>query len=165
MDTAIRYAEPKDLPALVAIYNAAIPGRMATADTDPVTVESRERWFADFDPASRPLWVLDAGGEVAAWLGLRSFYGRPAYYRTVEIGIFVAPNHQRQGYAGRLLAHALEHAPGLGIATILAFLFAHNEPSVALFARHGFAGWGKLPRVAEIDGVERDLLIMGRRVA
>jgi len=32
----IRDARAHDLPAIVAIYNAAIPGRMATADTDPV---------------------------------------------------------------------------------------------------------------------------------
>src|SRR4051812_41726435 len=53
----IRYAEPDDLATIVAIYNASIPSRMATADTDPVTVAAREGWFRDFDPARRPLWV------------------------------------------------------------------------------------------------------------
>ncbi len=160
----IRYARAEDLPAIVAIYNSAIPGRMATADTEPVTVAQRKEWFESFDPASRPLWVLETGGELAAWLGLRSFYGRPAYHRTVETGVYVSPEHQRKGYAGRLLAHSLEQAPGLRIANLLAFVFSHNEPSVALFRRHGFAGWGRLPRVAELDGVERDLLILGRRL-
>ena len=160
----IRSARPEDLPAIVAIYNASIPGRLATADTEPVTVEQREEWFRSFDPAARPLWVLEAGGTVAAWLSLKSFYGRPAYHRTVEATVYVAPEHQRKGCAGRLLAHALEAAPKLGISTILAFVFAHNEPSVALFVRHGFAGWGRLPRVAELDGIERDLLILGCRL-
>ena len=160
----IRAARVEDLPAIVAIYNASIPGRLATADTEPVTVAEREPWFRTFDPASRPLWVLEDAGEVRAWLSLKSFYGRPAYHRTVESAVYVAPEHQRRGYAGRLLAHALEAAPGLGIATVLAFVFAHNEPSVALFMRHGFAGWGRLPRVAELDGLERDLLILGCRL-
>ncbi len=160
----IRPARSEDLPAIVSIYNASIPGRLATADTEPVTVAEREPWFRTFDPASRPLWVLEDAGEVRAWLSLKSFYGRPAYHRTVESAVYVAPGHQRRGYAGRLLAHALEAAPGLGIASILAFVFAHNEPSVALFMRHGFAGWGRLPRVAELDGLERDLLILGRRL-
>jgi phosphinothricin acetyltransferase len=160
----IRPARVEDLPAIVAIYNASIPGRLATADTEPVTVAEREAWFRSFDPASRPLWVLEDGAEVRAWLSLRSYYGRPAYHRTVEAAVYVAPEHQRRGYAGRLLAHALEAAPGLGIATLLAFVFAHNEPSIALFMRHGFAGWGRLPRVAELDGIERDLLILGCRL-
>lgn len=160
----LRTARADDLPAIVSIYNASIPGRMATADTEPVTVAQREEWFKSFDPVNRPLWVLEEAGEVRAWLSLKSFYGRPAYRRTVETAVYVAPDHQRRGYAGRLLAHALEAAPGLGIATLLAFVFAHNEPSVALFVRHGFAGWGRLPRVAELDGVERDLLILGCRL-
>ena len=80
----IRHATSEDLPAIVAIYNSSIPGRMATADTQPVTVAQREEWFRAFDPRSRPLWVMDEGGAVAGWLGVRSLYGRPAYHRTVE---------------------------------------------------------------------------------
>ena len=45
------------------------------------------------------------------------------------------------------------------------FVFAHNGPSVTLFERYRFERWGHLPRVAVLDGIERDLLIMGRRVA
>src|SRR5205085_9928438 len=41
----VRDAVKGDLPAIVEIYNAAIPGRMATADTEPVSVESRQPWF------------------------------------------------------------------------------------------------------------------------
>ncbi len=102
---------------------------------------------------------------MAGWLSLRSFYGRPAYRATVEVAVYVAPERQRRGIARRLLAHAIEAAPGLGIHTILAFVFAHNPPSVTLFEHAGFAAWGRLPRVAELDGVERDLAILGRRVA
>ena len=103
----IRHAATGDLPAIVEIYNASIPGRMATADTAPVTVESRQEWFRAFDPRSRPLWVMEQRGTLAGWLGLRSFYGRPAYHRTVELAVYVAPEARRQGIARKLLAHAL----------------------------------------------------------
>jgi phosphinothricin acetyltransferase len=163
----IRFAQPADLPAIVAIYNAAIPGRMATADTAPVTVASREAWFAEFDCARRPLWVLTdmVSDTVLGWLSLRSFYGRPAYAATVEAGVYTDPTQRRRGIGKTLLAHALGAAPSLGIRTVLAFVFAHNAPSVALFEGAGFAAWGRLPRVAELDGVERDLAILGRRIA
>ena len=46
----------------------------------------------------------------------------------------------------------------------MAFVFGHNAPSLRLFERAGFARWGHLPRVARLDGIERDLLILGRRV-
>jgi phosphinothricin acetyltransferase len=161
---AIRHATPADLPAIVAIYNASVPGRLATADTAPVSVDSRREWFAAFDPATRPLWVAESDGEIAGWLGLRSFYGRPAYHRTVEAAVYVAPSFQRRGVARALLAHAIAAAPGAGIATLLAFVFGHNEASLALFRQAGFADWGRLPRVAELDGIERDLVILGRRI-
>lgn len=160
----IRDARGADLPAIVAIYNASIPGRMATADTAPVTVEQRLPWFREFDPARRPLWVAaDAGGAVLGWLSLRSFYGRPAYAATVEVGVYTAPAAQRRGVGRTLLAHALARTHALRIRTLLAFVFAHNAPSIALFERHGFARWGLLPGVAELDGIARDLAILGHR--
>ena len=162
----IRHAQPADLARIVAIYNASIPGRMATADTEPVTVAARESWFREFDPARRPLWVLTdmSTDAVLGWLSLRSFYGRPAYAATVEVGVYTDPAAQRRGVGKSLLAHALAAAPALRIRTVLAFVFAHNAPSIALFERAGFAAWGRLPRVAELDGIERDLAILGRRI-
>jgi L-amino acid N-acyltransferase YncA len=161
---AIRPATEADLPAVVAIYNASIPGRLATADTAPVTVEQRREWFATFAPDSRPLWVAESAATVQGWLGLRSFYGRPAYHRTVEAAVYVAPEWHRRGVARALLAHALAAAPGIGIATLLAFIFGHNDASLVLFRKAGFADWGRLPRVAELDGLERDLVILGKRL-
>jgi L-amino acid N-acyltransferase YncA len=138
---------------------------MATADTQPVTVASREEWFRAFDPASRPLWVLeDEAGRIGGWFGLRSFYGRPAYHRTVESAVYVAPWAQGRGVARELLRHGLREAPSCGIANVLAFVFAHNAPSIALFERQGFARWGLLPKVCELDGDEKDVLILGLRL-
>jgi len=164
MSSLIRHSVPADLPAIVAIYNASIPGRLATADTEAVTVAQREEWYGAFDHASRPLWVFESEGKVVGWLGLRSFYGRPAYHRTVESAVYVAPEHQREGVARRLLSHALAECPSLGIANVLAFVFAHNLPSVTLFEAHGFGRWGLLPKICEMDGKEHDVLVLGKRL-
>lgn len=165
LHVTIRFAQPSDLEAIVAIYNASIPGRMATADTVPVTVADRVAWLGEFDPERRPLWVFcNAADHPIGWLSVRSFYGRPAYHATAEIGVYVAPDAQHAGVARRLLVHALHHAPALGLRNLLAFVFGHNAPSLALFGSVGFQPWGRLPQVAEMDGIERDLLILGRRL-
>jgi len=78
--------------------------------------------------------------------------------------VYVDPGHRRRGIAHELLDNALEAAPALGVANILGFVFVHNQPSVTLFEAHGFERWGLLPRICELDGVERDVLILGRRV-
>lgn len=161
----IRYAVRDDLPVVVAIYNASVAGRMATADTEPVTVATRETWFREHDPERRPLLVAEDARGIAGWLSVRSFYGRPAYRATVELGYYVAPDRQRQGVGRLLLGEALSRAPEWEVRTLLAFAFAHNAPSVGLLEQFGFARWGLLPAVAEMDGREYDVLIMGRRVA
>ncbi len=160
----VRDANWADLPAIVEIYNASIPSRMVTADTEPVSVESRNAWFEQHSPTRRPLWVVAETGRVIGWLSYTSFYGRPAYDRTCELGVYLARKHQRRGLGSELLRRAIEHAPEIGLRTLVGFIFAHSEPSLKLVEKHGFARWGFLPRVAELDGVERDVVIVGRRV-
>jgi L-amino acid N-acyltransferase YncA len=162
---SIRDAVEADLPTIVAIYNAAMPARMATADTAPVSLDSRYAWFREHAPGSRPLWVAHDGSSILGWLSFQSFYGRPAYRATAELSVYVSPTHQRAGIARTLLALALREASRLELRTLLGFIFGHNHPSLALFASFGFERWGFLPRVAELDGVERDLVIVGRRVS
>lgn len=160
----LRDATAADLPRIVAIYNDSIPGRLATADVDPVTVEQRRAWFERHSPERRPLWVAENDDGIAGWLSFESFYGRPAYDATVELSVYVAHVHQRRGVGDRLLRSALERAPALGVGTALGFIFAHNEPSLALFRRHGFAEWGRYPDIAVLDGVERTLAVLGRKI-
>jgi L-amino acid N-acyltransferase YncA len=160
----IRDATEADLDGIVGIYNAAIPGRMATADTEPVTVESRRPWFQEHRPERRPLWVALADDAIVGWLSFQSFYGRPAYHATAEVSVYVSPSRQRTGIGRTLLSRAVSEAPRFGLRTLLGFIFGHNEPSLRLFGHSGFERWALLPRVAELDGIERDLIIVGLRV-
>jgi L-amino acid N-acyltransferase YncA len=160
----IRDATLADLPRIVEIYNAAIPGRLATADTEPVTVTSRQAWFAAHYRDRRPLWVLERNGQIAAWIGLQDFYGRPAYKATCEVSLYVAPESQRLGLGVGLVERLLDCCPDLGVKVLLAFIFAHNQPSLQLFRRLGFTEWGLLPQVAEMDGQSYGLAIWGRQI-
>ncbi len=160
----VRDASQADLPAIVGIYNATVASRMVTADTNPVTVESRDGWFRSHNPHTRPLWVVVDGDQICAWLSFNSFYGRPAYNPTAEVSIYVAESHRRRGVGRGLLERAIAGAPACEIRNLLGFIWAHNLPSLQLFEAYGFERWGHLPRVAVLDGIERDLIIVGRRV-
>lgn len=165
MSPVVRDATPADLPAIVAIYNSIIPGRMVTADLEPVTVEARVPWLAAHDPARRPVWVVEEAGAVIAWLSFDTFYARSAYDGTAMLAIYLDETHRGRGLGSFLLTRALAHAPSLGLHTLLGYIFAHNEPSLRLFAKFGFERWAHLPRVARLDDHERDLIILGKRVA
>jgi len=159
-----RIARREDLPQIVDIYNSTIPSRLVTADTEPVSVESRIRWFDEHSRDFRPLWVVEADGHIAGWLSFSSFYGRPAYNKTAEISVYVSEAHRKQGLGSYFLTEALAHAPSLKLDTLLGFIFGHNLASLTLFGKFGFQRWGVLPRVAALDHIERDLVIVGRRI-
>lgn len=160
----IRDAKFEDLPSIVEIYNSTIPGRMVTADTEPVTVESKEKWFYEHSPNSRPMWVMEKDNVICGWLSFQSFYGRPAYNATAEISIYISKDYRRLGLGHIFMQRAIDICPKLGINTLLGFIFSHNEPSLKLFHGYGFESWGKLPKVAVLDDIERDLTIVGKRV-
>jgi L-amino acid N-acyltransferase YncA len=160
----IRNAVETDLTAIVEIYNSTVPGRMVTADTEPVSVESRLPWFHEHDPESHPIWVAEVGGEIAGWLSFEPFRERPAYRATAEVSVYVSENHRRQGVGRMLLEEALRQSPALGLKTLTAGAFAHNVPSLELLGDFGFERWAHFPRVAELDGIERDLVVLGLRL-
>jgi L-amino acid N-acyltransferase YncA len=163
-DFKIRDAQLEDLPSIVAIYNSTVSGRMVTADTEPVSVESKETWFNEHSSASRPLWVVESNGEICGWLSFQSFYGRPAYQATAEVSIYIHQDFRGRKLGEYLMSSAIEACPKLHVKTLLGFIFGHNEPSLKLFSKFGFVKWAHLPKIAELDGIERDLIILGKRV-
>jgi L-amino acid N-acyltransferase YncA len=63
----LRDADEADLPVIVEIYNSTVPTRMVTADTEPVSVESRRAWFREHDPGEPPD-LGRGGGPGDCWL-------------------------------------------------------------------------------------------------
>ena len=153
-----------DLPAIVATYNATVSGRMVTADLEPVSVSSREEWFYNHQPETRPLYLIEYDKAYAGWMSFNSFYGRPAYHKTAELSIYLETTAQGKGLGNVALTHAIKKCPELQITRLLGFIFGHNEPSLKLFYKHGFEKWAHLPEVAEMDNQLRDLLILGKKI-
>jgi L-amino acid N-acyltransferase YncA len=161
----VRDATRDDLPTIVEIYNSTVASRMVTADTEPVTVESRVAWFDAHNPSRRPLWVLlDENQKITGWISYQSFYGRPAYNATAEVSIYLHPDERGKGLGKQALQYALDQAAQLGIKTVLGYIFAHNEPSLKLFRHFGFNDWAMMPNIAELDGQDRSLIIVGKRL-
>lgn len=160
MTLSIRHARIDDLSAIVDIYNSTISLRKTTADIEPVSVDSRRGWFARHH-ARRPIYVLEEHQLILGWINFADFYGRPAYQLTAEISIYIREGRRRSGLGDKLLRHAINEALKLDIERLLAFIFAENEPSLRLFQKYGFVLWGKLPKVAKIQGHQHDLCILG----
>ncbi|MGJ1438148.1 GNAT family N-acetyltransferase [Sphingobacterium multivorum] len=160
-----RDAAQHDLPRIVEIYNSTIASRMVTADTVPVSVASRQKWFDEHNASKRPLWLIeDENNQILGWVSFQSFYGRPAYDATVEISIYLDEQQRGRGLGKQILQYCIDKAPDLGVHTLLGFIFAHNLPSIALFEKMGFKEWANLPNIATLDQEERSLKILGIRI-
>jgi len=165
-----RLARRDDLPVIVDIYNSTIASRDVTADTEPVSVASRVAWFDEHTPERRPLWTIHDAADTSAnpavigWMSYSNFYGRPAYSGTAELSIYIAEAWRGKGIGKYCLEQAIAFAPEIKVHTLLGFIFGHNVPSLALFRKFGFDTWANFPRVANLDGIERDLIILGKRV-
>ena len=160
-----RDAKRSDLEKITEIYNSTIASRLVTADTEPVSVKSKIKWFEEHSPEKRPLWVIeDELNEIVGWVSFQSFYGRPAYDATVEISIYLDSNQRGKGLGKQVLGYCIDKAPEFGIKTILGFIFSHNEPSIRLFKHFGFEEWANFPNIATLDDIERSLTILGKRV-
>jgi len=161
----IRNATEADLPDIIEIYNATIASRMVTAEVEPVAVEQRLGWFRAHSPEQYPMWVTTGEERVTGWLSFQPFRPRSAYRSTAEISIYVHIAFRRQGIARRLLDQAIGISPRLAFTTLIGCIFGHNEPSLRLFGCFGFERWGLFPGIAQLDGVKRDLVILGRQVS
>ncbi|MBU3713924.1 MAG: N-acetyltransferase family protein [Ferruginibacter sp.] len=160
-----RDATIDDLPFIVDIYNSTIPGRMVTADIDPVNIEDKIEWFKNHNPSTRPIWIVtNDQHESLGWVSFQDFYGRPAYKGTAEISIYLSDKFRGRGFGKKILSYAFSKCNVLGIHTLLGFIFKHNEVSINLFAEMGFEEWADLKEIAAIDNQRYSLVIMGRRI-
>jgi phosphinothricin acetyltransferase len=160
----IRDATEADLPAIIEIYNAAIRGRISTAQLEEVSVEQRLPWFREHSAEIHPLWVVEIDQQVAGWFSFHSYVERAAYRATAEISVYVSEKFRRRGVGKALLEKAIGHSPKLGLTALIGCIYAHNEPSLRLFESAGFQRWGLLPRVTRVEGVEYDVVIVGRHL-
>ena len=164
-----RFAEQKDLADIVRIYNSTIASRQVTADLTEISVESRQVWFLEHTPQRRPLWVieneLDGDKKVVGWMSFSDFKNRAAYDGTVEVSIYVDPDTRGQGLGSYCLQLAESYGPQIGVNIFLGYIFGHNTPSLQLFKKFDYQQWAMLPKIAVLDGVERDLIILGKRIA
>ncbi|MEO5722636.1 MAG: N-acetyltransferase family protein, partial [Chthoniobacterales bacterium] len=90
------------------------------------------------------------------------FMPRCAYRGTAEISVYVHDDFHRHGIARQLLEAAVERASSLEITSLIGLILGHNKASLKLFDSLGFERWGLLPQVTRLEGVARDIVIVGR---
>jgi len=155
----IRDATGVDAQSIADIYNPYITETAATFHTHPVDAEERLEWLAGHS-LRHPVLVAEVGGQVVGWGSLTPWATRPAWHRTVEVSIYVARDHRREGVGAALMEALLERAREAGHHVLIGQVVADNKPSIAMAERAGFKQVGILREVGDKFGRYHDLVLL-----
>ena len=155
----IRPLHASDWPAVEAIYAEGIATRAATFETGTPDYAA----FAAGHLSEHRLVAVE-NGRVVGWVALAPASARACYAGVVESSVYVAENARRRGVGRGLMEAVLASARAAGIWTIHAGMFPENAASLALHESLGFRLVGRFERIAQLDGVWRDTVLLELRL-
>ena len=158
MSVSVRNMKPEDWALVRAVYVEGLATGQATFET-----EAPEWAVWDASHLSAPRLVAEVGAELAGWAALSPVSRRKVYAGVAEVSVYVGAAHRGRGVGRALLAALVAAAEACGIWTLQASIFAENEASLRLHAACGFRTVGRRERIAQLDGVWRDTLLLERR--
>jgi phosphinothricin acetyltransferase len=155
----IRPLLASDWPAVEAIYAEGIATRNATFETATPT-------FEEFDASrhDRHRFVAVDEDRVVGWAALMPFSTRACYRGVAEHSVYVTANARGQGVGRALMEQLIASAEAGEIWTIQTSVFPENEATLALHERLGFRVVGRRERIAQLDGVWRDTILLELRL-
>jgi L-amino acid N-acyltransferase YncA len=155
----IRPMRADDWATVAAIYAEGIATRAATFETEPPDYDSFD---ASHHAEHRLVAVED--GRIVGWVALAPTSSRACYAGVAESSVYVAESARGRGIGRALMESLLADARAGGIWTVQAGMFPENGASVALHESLGFRLVGRFERIAQLDGVWRDTVLLELRL-
>lgn len=146
MPVTVRGAVPDDAAAIASIYNHAVLNTTATFDTQEKSPKDRVAWLTG-RARQHPVIVAEEDGTVVGWGAFSPWSDRCSYASTVEMSVYIDPEHVRRGLGGALSRELLRLAPEVGVHNILSRICSENTASLAMAGRLGFDTIGTMHEV------------------
>jgi phosphinothricin acetyltransferase len=157
--THVRAATPDDLPAVAAIYTHYTLRTTTTVNTEVRTPrEWRERFDANIAGGRHHLLVAEVAGTIAGFVETQRFRPKPAYDRSVELSVYVAPDRTGRGIGAALYDELFARLRGDDtMHRAFAIIALPNDASVAFHERQGFTYRGTLTEAGYKFGAYLDI--------
>jgi L-amino acid N-acyltransferase YncA/DNA-binding transcriptional ArsR family regulator len=157
-DVTTRPVTAEDMDAMLAIYAEGLATRNATFETEvPTTDEMRQRWLPDL------AWVAELDGEIVGWTAISPVSARGCYGGVGESSVYVTAEARGRGVGKALLFTQVTEADRAGMWTLQTSIFPENRASLALHRSAGYRTLAVRSRIAQLDGVWRDTVLLERR--
>jgi phosphinothricin acetyltransferase len=168
-EVSIRPATRDDLPHINEIYNYYVINTPITFEIEPVTVETRAKWFAEHTAGDRyRMFVAHDAGTIVGYACTGPFRERAAYITSVEATIYLAHDATARGIGTALYRVLFDAVKDEDINRLLAGITLPNEASVAIHRKFGFAPVGvfsengrKFNRFWDVAWMQRPLRLPG----
>jgi L-amino acid N-acyltransferase YncA/DNA-binding transcriptional ArsR family regulator len=157
-DVTTRPTTDADLPVVLDIYAEGLATRNATFETQVPTAEQmRARWLPDLS------WVAELDGQVVGWTAITPVSSRECYAGVGESSVYVTAAARGRGVGKALLFTQVTEADRAGLWTLQTSIFPENRASLALHRSAGYRTLAVRTRIAQLDGVWRDTVLLERR--
>ena len=162
----VRPCFQQDLEQVRLIYAHHVATGTGTFEFEPPdATEMTERWSYVVEQGW-PYLVASPTSDLTRVLGFAyaiQYRPRPAYSRTFESSIYVAPSSVRQGVGSHLMADMLAMLRAEGVHDVLAFIGdSANQASIGLHLKAGFRHVGTLQKVGQKFDRRLDVVIFQR---
>jgi phosphinothricin acetyltransferase len=140
----IRLARETDAEPVRAIYAPLVRETAVSFEWQPPSVQEMGRRIAS-TLTGHPWLVCEDGRTVVGYAYAGPFRSRPSYQWTVEVTVYVHPDHRGRGVGRRLYRSLLECLRIQGYHTAIAAIALPNAASVRLHEALGFRPVGVFP--------------------
>lgn len=118
-------------------------------------------WAAPGQPGGR--WLACDGTDVVGYVAVLPLTGWSSHVG--ELRLVVAPSARGRGIGGKLAAHALGEAVGMGLTKLVVEVVAVQERTIAMFNGLGFRGEALLTdHIRDGHGDLQDLVVLAHDV-
>ena len=157
-DVTTRPVRDADMASVLAVYEEGMATRNATFETRlPTAKKLRDRWLPDMS------WVAELDGQVVGWTAVTPVSARECYAGVGETSVYVTASARGRGVGKALLFTQVTEADKAGLWTLQTSIFPENRPSLALHHSAGYQTLAVRNRIAQLDGVWRDTVLLERR--
>ena len=134
----MRHVLADDAPGLLLIYAPIVEASHITFEYE---VPSEEEMRARIENGSQKypwLAAIDESGALIGYAYACSWRARQAYQWSVEVSVYVHPDHHRRGVAQRLYADLFKLLKTQGFVVAIGAITLPNPKSIALHRAMGF---------------------------
>lgn len=150
--------EERNYAGVARIYLEGIKTGMATFETQ---VPDWQSWNKSHLRIGRT--ALIENGHMVAWGALSPVSPRHAYRGVAEISVYVAESARGRGLGTAVLLELIRASEENNLWTLQAAIMKQNEVSIAMHKKCGFRVIGFREKVAQLNGIWTDSVLMERR--